>query len=381
MGERKNSMYYPPDYDPRKGGLNKSQGTHALRERANKLHLGILIIRFEMPYNIWCEGCGQHVGMGVRYNAEKTKVGMYYTTPVYQFRMKCTACPNHYVIKTDPGALDYEIVSGARRQERRWEASQNGQVVPDDKDTQKRLFDDAMFKLEHGEADVEKKKDAGPRMKDLAEIQDRVKDDYLANRILRDDFRVKKKADKAQKALDDALRKKASINISLVPEHKDDMATAALMKFQTSETSEERQSKKRSGIEVESIFRARATKIFKGSKESRSSKKEKSKKNLVGLFNQHKMKTVIERTTGNPLRNIGVVLKRAKKEEVEEYDSPCTSTSSMSEPLPSTSSAVKTDECSTAETQSPVVAAAAAGLGSLCDYGSTSPSSPESDNN
>lgn len=45
-------------------------GTHALRERANKLHLGILIIRFEMPYNIWCEGCPDKsipIGMGVRY--------------------------------------------------------------------------------------------------------------------------------------------------------------------------------------------------------------------------------------------------------------------------------------------------------------------------
>ncbi len=90
MGERKGqNKYYPPDYDPKKGGLNKFLGTHALRERAKKLHLGILIIRFEMPYNIWCEGCGNHVGMGVRYNAEKKKVGMYYTTPIYQFRMKC----------------------------------------------------------------------------------------------------------------------------------------------------------------------------------------------------------------------------------------------------------------------------------------------------
>lgn len=48
------------------GSINKYHGTHALRERANKLHLGILIIRFEMPYNIWCEGCKNHIGMGVR---------------------------------------------------------------------------------------------------------------------------------------------------------------------------------------------------------------------------------------------------------------------------------------------------------------------------
>ena len=37
-----------------------------------------------------------------RYNAEKKKVGMYYTTPVYQFRMKCHLCDNHFEIKTDP---------------------------------------------------------------------------------------------------------------------------------------------------------------------------------------------------------------------------------------------------------------------------------------
>ena len=134
MGERKGvNKWYPPDYDPTKGGLNKWQGTHALRERAKKIHLGILIIRFEMPYNIWCEGCGIHIGMGVRYNSEKRKVGMYYTTPIYQFRMKCHLCPNHIEIKTDPGNLDYVIVSGARRQEKRFEATENGTVVPDEK--------------------------------------------------------------------------------------------------------------------------------------------------------------------------------------------------------------------------------------------------------
>ncbi len=96
---------------------------------------------------------------------------MYYTTPIYQFRMKCHLCDNHYEIKTDPANLDYEIVSGARRQERRWDSSQNGQVVPDDKDTTKRLFDDPMFKLEHGAADMSKKKDSEPRLRDLADIQ------------------------------------------------------------------------------------------------------------------------------------------------------------------------------------------------------------------
>lgn len=211
MGERKGTnKYYPPDYDPRAGGLNKWQGTHALRERARKIHLGIIIVRFEMPFNIWCEGCNNHVGMGVRYNAEKTKVGMYYTTPVFEFKMKCHLCDNHYVIKTDPGVsksdyvikhfsslnavlqnLEYVILSGARRQENRWDPTQNEQVVPETKETQKRLFDDSMFNLEHGSDDQNTAESMKPRLVKLFNRNESIwNDDYTANCRLRSTFRV-----------------------------------------------------------------------------------------------------------------------------------------------------------------------------------------------
>lgn len=45
--------YYPPDFDPTKGGLNKQQGKHPLGDRARKVDQGILIVRFELPFNIW----------------------------------------------------------------------------------------------------------------------------------------------------------------------------------------------------------------------------------------------------------------------------------------------------------------------------------------
>ena len=64
-----------------------------------------------MPYNIWCNTCGNHVGMGVRYNAEKTKIGNYFTTPILQFRMKCHLCDGHYEIKTDPKVSEAELDS------------------------------------------------------------------------------------------------------------------------------------------------------------------------------------------------------------------------------------------------------------------------------
>ena len=191
MGERKGTNhYYPPDYDPKKGGLNKFMGTHPLRERARKIQDDILIIRFELPFNIWCNGCGNHIGMGVRYNAEKKKIGNYFTIPIWSFRMKCHLCQNYFEIKTEPKTHEYIILSGARRQENRWDAKQNGQIVPEDKNITKKIYDNAMFKLEHGCND----RNNGDRLKDiLISLQEKRKalfmDDYEANSIVRKKFR------------------------------------------------------------------------------------------------------------------------------------------------------------------------------------------------
>ena len=94
---------------------------------------------------------------------------MYYTTPIYSFRMKCHLCPNKITIKTDPGNMDYVITEvsqllvlasqsylniifqGARRVEQRWDPSQNGQIVPDDKRVGRKLADDAMYKVTRGD--------------------------------------------------------------------------------------------------------------------------------------------------------------------------------------------------------------------------------------
>ena len=179
---------------------------------------------------------------------------MYYTTPVYQFRMKCHLCDNHFEIKTDPGNLDYEIISGARRQEKRFEASENGTVVPDEKATINKLALDAMFKLEHGDNDAKKADDSKPRIHKMIQIQDRVKDDYMANRILRDQMRSVRKKNKAQAAIDSVLLKKASLNIKLLPENESDAKMASLLKLNPAISSEDRETKVREEIIEESIF-------------------------------------------------------------------------------------------------------------------------------
>lgn len=244
MGERKGqNHYYPPDFfsNPKMmaKGLNAYHGHHALRERGKKWETEkILTIRFEMPYNIWCDGCKNHIGMGVRYNAEKKKVGNYYSTPVYQFRMKCHLCDNYFDIKTDPGNLDYEIVSGARRQENRWDPTQNEQVVPETKETQRRMFDDAMFKLEHGAKDQKSAEDTKPVLSKLYQRNEDVwKDNFEANSKLRAEFRKTKKEIKAIEEADSKVLSRTSlIGIKLLPETDEDRHLASLLRLKASKS-------------------------------------------------------------------------------------------------------------------------------------------------
>lgn len=255
MAERKAvNKYYPPEWTPGHGSINKFRNSHPLRDRARKLHLGILVIRFEMPYNIWCDGCGNHIGTGVRYNAEKSKVGMYYSTPIYKFRMKCHLCDNHFEIKTDPQNMDYEIVCGARRQERRWDPKENEQVAPDDKEIGKKMATDAMFKLEHDVDDKGKVKVVTPALARLEHLQDRWRDDYSSNQLLRKSFRNKKKELHLQAEKDRALLKKSSLHISLVPETAEDSRIAKLLTLMPTQTSDERQRIKRNEIAIRPIF-------------------------------------------------------------------------------------------------------------------------------
>uniref|UniRef100_A0A0B7AM81 Splicing factor YJU2 n=1 Tax=Arion vulgaris TaxID=1028688 RepID=A0A0B7AM81_9EUPU len=255
MAERKAvNKYYPPDWDPRKGSANKRVGQHPLRDRAKKLSQGILVIRFELPYNIWCGGCGSHIGMGVRYNAEKSKVGNYYTTPIYKFRMKCHLCDNYFEIQTDPKNHDYVILSGARRKEQRWDPVANEQVVPEDKATQKKLATDPMYKLEHGSDDHQRGKDKVMSLAQIEESRVSMLDDYNLNRKARDMFRTEKKQMKDAAEADRAILERASLNIDLVEESEEDRKLAGLMKYSVTSSYEEKQMEKRKIIELRPIF-------------------------------------------------------------------------------------------------------------------------------
>eukprot|EP00118_Oscarella_pearsei_P001715 m.8236 g.8236 ORF g.8236 m.8236 type:complete len:310 (+) comp20435_c0_seq1:38-967(+) len=251
MAERKAvNKYYPPDWTPAKGSINTYRNSHPLRERAKRLHEGILRIRFELPYNIWCGGCGNMVGMGVRYNADKSKTGMYYSTPIYKFRMKCHLCDNYFEIETDPKNCEYVILCGASRKNERWEQPDNeGHSV--DREESHKIADNPMYKLEHGIQDQRRAKEEVPRLSQIEKMQDAKYDDFKLNQQLRRKFRGEKKEIKVVKDRDNALLAKASLEIALVDEDPEDVKQASKIFFHSKV--KEMRSKQRA-IKAQSIF-------------------------------------------------------------------------------------------------------------------------------
>ncbi|KAF7495683.1 Coiled-coil domain-containing protein -like protein [Sarcoptes scabiei] len=277
MAERKaTNKYYPPEWDPSKGSINTFRGSHPLRERARKLHQGILIIRFELPFNIWCDGCNNHIGMGVRYNAQKSKVGMYYTTPLYKFRMKCHLCDNHFEIQNDPKNLDYIILNGARRQENRWDPTENEQIEVDKTIAKKNKLD-PMFQLESKVLDKNSANEKKSTIENLEKFQNRLKDDYSINCLLRKKFRNEKKELNLRAINDVALLRKSSlpIGIRLVAETSSDTKMAKLMTLQSKESPEQMKINKRKKILSQSIFGTEKCHLLSASK-SRSLEDKKS---------------------------------------------------------------------------------------------------------
>ncbi|KAK5898791.1 hypothetical protein CesoFtcFv8_008336 [Champsocephalus esox] len=256
MGERKGqNHYYPPDFNPVKhGSLNGYHKTHPLRERARKLSQGILIIRFEMPFNIWCDGCKNHIGMGVRYNAEKKKVGNYYTTPIYRFKMKCHLCVNYIEMQTDPATCDYVIVTGGSRKEERWDMAENEQIITTEHKEKEKLETDAMFKLDHGGKDKEKMKKALPSLAEIQDYQASKKDDFQLNSSLRRKFRTEKKVIAEQEEKDNMVRLRTNLSIPLLPEKEEDKKLAALLTYQAPDSYDDKQHIKRKEISSRSWF-------------------------------------------------------------------------------------------------------------------------------
>ncbi|KAI1193155.1 hypothetical protein F5X97DRAFT_315161 [Nemania serpens] len=231
--------YVPPDVEGTMTGnaLNKK---HALGARASKLRSeGILVVRFEMPFGVWCGTCPKPtiIGQGVRFNAEKKKVGTYYSTPVWSFRMRHADCGGAIEIRTDPANSEYVVAEGGRRRD-----------TGDDKDdslvslsagipilTEKEkegLRHDAFARLEKTIEDRGVLIERSHRIAELEDASHRTwEDPYAQNRRLRAAFRAGRKAREREAASTEDLQARMSLGIDIMPATEEDARRAALVDF------------------------------------------------------------------------------------------------------------------------------------------------------
>ncbi|GAA5865344.1 hypothetical protein JCM8547_005061 [Rhodosporidiobolus lusitaniae] len=190
------NKYYPPDYDPEKhSSLNSYHGKHALGDRARKIDEGILVVRFELPYNIWCGHCNAHVGQGVRYNAEKKRVGSYYSSAIWSFRFKCHLCSGWIEIRTDPQNTRYVVTQGARQKhEEADDPEADGMLVVDSTTSTSTAPPDPFAALEKNVTQQTRALSTSARLTALHEQNSTNWDDpFSASQRLRNSFRKKKK--------------------------------------------------------------------------------------------------------------------------------------------------------------------------------------------
>ncbi|KAG1664458.1 hypothetical protein FOA52_006304 [Chlamydomonas sp. UWO 241] len=190
---RADNFYHPPDFDPKKHGtLNKYNGQHALRERAAKIDQGILVIRFEVPFNLYCTKCGEMVAKGERFNAEKKAIGNYHSTKIWEFSM-AHHCGSSIVIVTDPKNSQYSVVEGARQKVEEYTAADSEVIELTTKEERQRLRSDPLYRLEHGEAQKVKARTAAEEIDILTEDSHaRHLNDHAVNKLLRKRLRAAK---------------------------------------------------------------------------------------------------------------------------------------------------------------------------------------------
>lgn len=225
--------YVPPDLEGTTSG-NKLHNKHALGARASKLKQGILTVRFEMPYAIWCSTCPKPtiIGQGVRFNAEKKKVGNYYTTPIWSFKMRHAACGGEIELQTDPKNTAYVVISGAKKRDAGDEIVRDGDMVIMTDAERETLRQNAFANLEKTIEDRAAAKAATDRIDGLIEASSKHWDDpYTQNQKLRKAFRTERKSLEKKAAADERLLDSMSLGIDLLPESEGDRLRASLVQF------------------------------------------------------------------------------------------------------------------------------------------------------
>ncbi|KAB2569224.1 Coiled-coil domain-containing protein [Lasiodiplodia theobromae] len=226
--------------------------SHPLGARARKLRSeGVLVVRFEMPFAVWCDTCAPPtiIGQGVRFNAEKKRVGAYHSTPIWEFALKHAACGGRIVVRTDPRRAEYVVESGGRRRDygeaRRveegaeevegeyyeglLEGGERDILTPEERARRK---GDAMAALEGRKGEKEKRAWEENRVEELRRLREKDwADPYAANKKLRKPFREQRKERQKEEGVKEELQDRFGLGLEIVDEREEDRQRAKLIDF------------------------------------------------------------------------------------------------------------------------------------------------------
>ncbi|EFQ87244.1 hypothetical protein P3342_012485 [Pyrenophora teres f. teres] len=226
--------YYPPDAS---NPPTFNTTSHPLGARARKLTQGILTVRFELPFAVWCNTCKPPaiIGQGVRFNAEKKKVGNYYSTPIWSFRMKHSACGGWWEIRTDPQKSEYVVFEGARRREYgrgdEGEEGEGGEMKFLTEEEREKRREDAFAGFEGKVEEKGVERGLKERVEELYDKSEVWRDPYDVNAKLRGEFRKNRKVWKKEERVKEGMQEKFSLGLDIVDETEGDRARAALVEF------------------------------------------------------------------------------------------------------------------------------------------------------
>ena len=228
--------YVPPDIE---GTKLSGNALHRRRAPGTANARGSQTVRFEMPFAVWCAHCPRPtlIPQGVRFNADKSRDGAYYSTPIWRFRLRHADCGGEIVMRTDPKNTAYEVVSGGKKRDHGPEEERQEGGAPILTDTEREeLRKNAFAKLERTIDDREQLRQAGERIEGLLEASARQWDDpYAQNQKLRRAFRVGRKERERDAAATEDLQGRMGLGIDLLPASDEDARRAAVVDFMPSE--------------------------------------------------------------------------------------------------------------------------------------------------
>ncbi|KAJ4350443.1 Protein saf4 [Didymosphaeria variabile] len=213
--------YYPPDAS----NAPTFNTSNPLGSRAKKG--GALVVRFELPFAVWCSHCTPPaiVGQGVRFNAEKKKAGNYYSTPIWSFRMKHTACGGWWEIRTDP--KNAEGRNGGITEKR----SRGGEMKFLSEEEREKRRTDAFARFEGKVEEKGEQRGHAERIEELYDKAEVWRDPYDVNAKLRREFREKRRGWKKEDRLKEGMQEKFSFGYEIADGTETDDMRAKLVDF------------------------------------------------------------------------------------------------------------------------------------------------------